>query len=72
LLFEEYSVLDCCAVQSGRSLLTFSDVLAASIIALMIGATSTCETSVNFYQTARRNIPENSHFLLAAVSMVFN
>jgi hypothetical protein len=35
-----------------------SDVLTASIIR----AISTSETSVNFYQTARCNIPEYSHF----------
>jgi hypothetical protein len=41
-------------------------VLAASIIkaliALMVAAASTSETSVNFYQTIRRNNPEDSHF----------
>jgi hypothetical protein len=36
-----------------------SDVLAASIIALMMEATSTSETSENFYQT-RCNKPEDS------------
>jgi hypothetical protein len=42
-----------------------SEVLAASIIraiiALMMEAASTSETSVNFYQTLRRNNPEDSH-----------
>jgi hypothetical protein len=32
-----------------------------SLIALMMEAVSTSETSVNFYQTTRRNIPEDSH-----------
>jgi hypothetical protein len=32
------------------------------LIALMTQAASTSETSVNFYQTTRRNIPEDSHF----------
>jgi hypothetical protein len=42
-----------------------SEVLAASIIRVMImGAASTSETSVNFYQTTRRNIPEDSHLQL--------
>jgi hypothetical protein len=42
-------------------------VLAASInraillIALMMEAASTSETSVNVYQTTRRNNPEDSH-----------
>jgi hypothetical protein len=37
-------------------------VLTASIIsALMMEAVSTSEMSVNFYQTTRRNIPEDSH-----------
>jgi hypothetical protein len=31
------------------------------MIALMMEAASTSETSVNFYQTARRNNPEDSH-----------
>jgi hypothetical protein len=31
------------------------------IIALMMEAASTSETSVNFYQTVRHNIPEDSH-----------
>jgi hypothetical protein len=39
-------------------------VLAASIIALRMAAASTSETSVNFYQTTRRNNPEDSHLLL--------
>jgi hypothetical protein len=30
-------------------------------IALMIKAVNTSETSVNFYQTTRRNIPKDSH-----------
>jgi hypothetical protein len=34
-----------------------SQVLAA----LMMEAASTSETLVNFYQTTRRNIPEDSH-----------
>jgi hypothetical protein len=42
-----------------------SEVLSASIIttisALMMKAVSTSETSVNLYQTTRRNNPENSH-----------
>jgi hypothetical protein len=33
------------------------------IIALVIAAASTSETSANFHQTARRNNPEDSHLL---------
>jgi hypothetical protein len=33
----------------------------AIFIALMMEAASTSETSVNFYQTARRNNPKDSH-----------
>jgi hypothetical protein len=37
-------------------------VLAASItIAQMVEAVSTSKTSVNYYQTTRRNNPEDSH-----------
>jgi hypothetical protein len=37
-------------------------VLAASIIgAMMMAVASTSETLVNFYQTTRRNNPEDSH-----------
>jgi hypothetical protein len=43
-------------------------VLAASIrdmiIALIMEVASTSETSVNFYQTKQRNIPEDSYLLL--------
>jgi hypothetical protein len=38
-----------------------SEVLVASIIRAMMEAASTSETSVNFYQTTRRNNPEDSH-----------
>jgi hypothetical protein len=31
------------------------------VLALMMETASTSETSVNFYQTAWRNIPEDSH-----------
>jgi hypothetical protein len=39
-------------------------MLSASImrvIALMMEAASTSETSVNFYETSRRNFPQDSH-----------
>jgi hypothetical protein len=36
-------------------------VLAAFIIALMMDAANTTETSVNFYQTTRRNHPKDGH-----------
>jgi hypothetical protein len=38
-----------------------SEVLTASIIALTMEAASTSDTSVNFYKTERRNIPEDSN-----------
>jgi hypothetical protein len=38
-----------------------SEVLAASIIALMMEAASTSETLVNFYKTTRLCNPEDSH-----------
>jgi hypothetical protein len=31
------------------------------LIALMMEAVSTSETPVNFYETTRRNIPEDNH-----------
>jgi hypothetical protein len=36
----------------------------AWLITLMMDATSTSETSVNFYHTARRNNPEGSHLCI--------
>jgi hypothetical protein len=36
-------------------------VIAQWAIALMTEAASTSETSINFYQTTRRNNPEDSH-----------
>jgi hypothetical protein len=44
-----------------QKLADISEVLATSIIALMMEAESTFETSVNFYRTTRSNIPEDSH-----------
>jgi hypothetical protein len=38
-----------------------SELLAASIIALMMEAASTSEMSVNFYQTMWHNNPEGCH-----------
>jgi hypothetical protein len=35
-----------------------------TIIAMMMETVSTSETSVNFYQTTRRNIPEESHLYI--------
>jgi hypothetical protein len=46
--YEDVCLLDCCAV-------------VVWLIALMMEAVSTSETSVNFYQTTRRNNPEDSH-----------
>jgi hypothetical protein len=47
-------------------LTVFWDVALCSLamIALMMEAASTSETSVNFYQTTRRNIPEDNHLHL--------
>jgi hypothetical protein len=39
----------------------WEDGLDAAMIALMMEAVSTSETSVNIYQTTRRNIPEDSN-----------
>jgi hypothetical protein len=39
-----------------------SEVLGASIVRALVDAASTCETSVNFYQTAWRYNPKHSHF----------
>jgi hypothetical protein len=39
-----------------------------AITALMMDALSTSETSVNFYQTTRRNIPEEGTFILATLT----
>jgi hypothetical protein len=38
-----------------------SEMLTASIIALIMEAVSTSVTSVSFYEAARRNIPEVIH-----------
>jgi hypothetical protein len=42
----------------------FWDLRLCSLIALMMEAVSTSEMSVNFYETARCNIPEESHLVL--------
>jgi hypothetical protein len=41
--------------------LTVASMKITVFIALTIEAESTSETSVNFYQTTRRNIPKDSH-----------
>jgi hypothetical protein len=54
----------------------FSDVAPCSLvevyrlIALMMEAASTSETSVNFYQTTRRKNPEKSSFGQAMAHMI--
>jgi hypothetical protein len=48
-------------VWSGRSLTDVTEVLAASVIALMMETASTSETWVNVYQTTWHNNPEDSH-----------
>jgi hypothetical protein len=45
-------------------------VLDASIIALMMEAESTPETTVNFYQTTSRNNPEDNH-LQCGIDSIF-
>jgi hypothetical protein len=37
-------------------------VVSQKLTALMMEAANTSETSVSFYETTRRNIPEDSHF----------
>jgi hypothetical protein len=44
-----------------RGMTVFWDVAQCRAIALMMEAAGTSETSVNFYKTTRRNIPEDSH-----------
>jgi hypothetical protein len=58
--------MEYCAVWYGRSLPDVSEMLLASIfgammMSLMMEAQGTFETSVNFYQSTRRNNPEDSH-----------
>jgi hypothetical protein len=42
-------------------MIVFWDAAPCSLIVLLMEAASTSETSVNFYETTRRNIPEDSH-----------
>jgi hypothetical protein len=70
--FKDGCLLGCSAVLFGRSLPTFQMPLlppssgrsaseTITLIALMMEAGRTSETLVNFYQTTRRNNPEESH-----------
>jgi len=54
--FEDDSLLGYCAVQYRKTYRRFWD--AYWLIALLMEAVSTYETSANTYQTTRRNIPE--------------
>jgi hypothetical protein len=66
--YEDDYLLGCCAMYSGISLPTFQRcMLRWVLIALMMEAGNTSETSVCFYQTTRRNNPKGGHFILAAV-----
>jgi hypothetical protein len=47
-----------------------SEMLAASIMALMLKAASTSETSVNFYQTKEHHNPKGSH--IQSIKMYIN
>jgi hypothetical protein len=47
-----------CSLQKSTDV---SEVLSEAMIALMMEAVSISETSVNCYQTTRRNIQEESH-----------
>jgi hypothetical protein len=58
--YEDGCFLGCCGVWSGGRLPTFQKCL--SLIVLTVEA-STSETSLNFYQTKRRNNPEDIHLL---------
>jgi hypothetical protein len=66
---EDGCFLGCCTMLSGRSLSTIQmfavSVIKAiiTIIALMMEAVSTFETSVKLYQSTRCNIPKDSHLL---------
>jgi hypothetical protein len=53
----------CCLHHQSDEWLKFTDVseIRAAIIALMMEAASSSETSVNFYQTTRGNNLEDSH-----------
>jgi hypothetical protein len=45
----------------GSEMLAAVIIMALSDVALLMEAASTFETSVNFYQTALRNFPEDSY-----------
>jgi hypothetical protein len=68
--YEYGCLLGCCTVWSDRILPTFQRCLLSPLsglwvlIALILEAASTSETSVNFYQTTRRSNPEDSHLHL--------
>jgi hypothetical protein len=62
-------VLTAFIIKAIVNVLDFSSSSSSSI-ALMMDAVSTSETSVNFYQTTRRNIPENSHLQMDSKFMM--
>jgi hypothetical protein len=43
----------------------------SALVALMMEAVDISETSVNFYYTTRRNIPEDSHIHILYVSGLY-
>jgi hypothetical protein len=67
---EDGCLLDCCAMQSGSSLLAFQRCLLPPSSRQshhpdeIEAATTTSEMSVNFYQTTWHNHLEDSHLLV--------
>jgi hypothetical protein len=51
--------------------MNISEVLTPSIIAVMMEAAETSETSVNFYQTSKCNNPEDSHLILDVSQIIY-
>jgi hypothetical protein len=51
----------CQQTMFSMKMAVFWAVAPGSLIAMIMETPSTSETSVNFYQTTRRNNPENSH-----------
>jgi hypothetical protein len=58
-----WDIVPCSLVETDRrfGVLTASIISVMSLIVLMMAAVSTSEKSVNFYKTARRSIPEDTH-----------
>jgi hypothetical protein len=68
LLVRPFGLLEALRSQSALPYITLVSTTISRIVRFkVLAAASISETSVNFYQTTRRNNPEDSHLLVSII-----